>query len=128
MSKPAEVTQRKAKKIHYCADCGKPILPGSEYICVHGRQNGGHFYRKEHIHCDAVINAYCGAMGCEVYYERLDGVVAWIRDEVCAKCADRESCGAGGQDTFSCSVVLRRVLAPTVLYAALQSVRENETF
>ncbi len=126
MNDLASITQRKAQKLHFCDDCGRPILRGCEYLSIHGQQNGKYFYKKEHIHCDAVVNAYCAETGREVFYGRLDSVVEWLRDSVCPGCIESGTCRRAGQDTFSCQIALRRVLPPTVLYAALQSVKENE--
>lgn len=121
----ADTTQQKARKIHFCNDCGKPILPGCEYINTRISHNGKKVSKKEHIHCDAVINAYCAETGNEVCYERLDPVCKWICDEVCVKCKYADECTIGGQEMFSCRHVLTRILSPTVLSAALQSAKDN---
>lgn len=127
MTELANVTQRRARKIHYCSDCGKPILPGSEYLSVKGMDCGQFFYEKEHIHCDALINAYCAANDREVFYDRLDEVVEWLRDTACTECLRAGECTRGGQDTFACTTALMKVLPPSLLFAALQSVRESES-
>lgn len=53
MSEICSVIQRKAKKIHFCDVCGKPIIPGSEYLAIRSAQDGRFWHNKEHIHCDA---------------------------------------------------------------------------
>lgn len=120
-----EVTQRRARKTHFCEVCGKPIVPGSEYISTKSLQEGRFVNVKEHIHCDAVLNAYTKATGAELYYGRMDEVVVWLRDEVCSECPHESTCRMAGQDIFACTYALRRVLQPTVLRAALESVKLN---
>lgn len=50
-------TFRKAKKPHLCDICGFEIVPGSEYISIRNTQDGKFWYNKEHIHCDALLEA-----------------------------------------------------------------------
>lgn len=126
MNELADITQRRAKKIHYCDDCGKPIMPGCEYLSIRGQENGRYFYKKEHIHCDAVINAYCAAKDCEVFYDRLDEVVEWLQATACPGCILAKDCNRCGLDTFCCIIALKRTLPPTVLSAAIMSVSANE--
>lgn len=125
MNELTSVIQRKARKVHYCSDCGRPILPGCEYLAVRGMQDGSFFYEKEHIHCDAAIRAYEARTSREVYYGRLDEVVEWLYETACPGCPHTGTCRNSGQDIFECTAALRRVLPPTVLSAALESVRKN---
>lgn len=127
MNDHTTITQRRAQKLHCCDDCGLPILRGNEYITVRGQQDGRYIYRKAHIHCDAVISAYSADAGCEVDRSQLNTVVKWLRDSACPGCTIAQRCCRIGQDLFSCSTVLKHVLSPTVLSAALQSVQKNRT-
>lgn len=127
MSEYVTFTQRRAQQTHTCNDCGLPILRGNEYISIRGQRGGRYFYRKTHIHCDAVINAYSAETGCEVDRSDLKAVVAWLRSRTCPGCINSQRCFRIGQDLFGCKVVLRRVLPPTVLSAALQSAQRKQT-
>lgn len=126
MNELVSITQHKARKVHYCNECRYPILRGCEYLSIYRRQDKNLLYKKTHIHCDAVINAYCTMTNREMVYDQLDAVVKWLRDAVCSGCAESGSCRRAGQDTFSCPIALRRVLPPTILHAALRSVEDNK--
>lgn len=125
MNEICSVTQRKAQKAHFCDVCGKPILPGSEYIAIRSAQDSRFWHNKEHIHCDALLDAYTRQTGLGLDYGRLDVVVTWLCAKACSECHHEHSCRFAGQDIFGCTVALRRVLPPTVLSAALESVRKN---
>lgn len=125
MNEICSVTQRQAKKVHFCDVCGKPILPGSEYIAIRSAQDGRFWHNKEHIHCDALLDAYTRQTGLGLDYGRLDVVVTWLCAKACSECHHEHSCRLAGQDIFCCTAALRCVLPPTVLSAALESVRKN---
>lgn len=125
MDEVINVTQCKARKMHYCMDCGRPILPGCEYMHTSGRKNGSFFSAREHIHCDAVINAFMQSTGHEVHYNKLDDVVGWLYENACWNCSENGVCRNRGQDIFRCSRALAAVLDPTILPAALLSVQKH---
>ena len=125
MSEICSVTQHKAKKNHFCDVCGKPIIPGSEYLAIRSTQDGRFWNIKEHIHCDALLNAYTKQTGLGIDFGRLDMVVAWLCAKACSECPIESTCRLAGQDIFTCSAALRRVLQPTVLHAAIESVKRN---
>jgi len=52
-------------------------------------------------------------------------VVTWLCAKACSECPQESSCRLAGQDIFGCTAALRRVLQPTVLHAALESVKAN---
>lgn len=125
MSEICSVIQRKAKKIHFCDVCGKPIIPGSEYLAIRSAQDGRFWHNKEHVHCDALLDAYTRQTGLGLDFGRLDMVVTWLCAKACSECPQESSCRLAGQDIFGCTAALRRVLQPTVLHAALESVKAN---
>jgi len=126
MREICDVTQRKARKAHACDVCGKAILPGSEYIHARSVQDSRYWYNKLHIHCDAVLEAYAKQAGKGVDYERLYEVGDWLFDTACCKCPQEGACRLTGQDILSCKSALMRILPPTTLRAALESVKQNE--
>lgn len=125
MDKTAEVLQQKARINHFCADCGKPILRGCEYLKITWREGRKICHLKEHIHCDAVIAAYCVQHGCDMAPDKLDAVVKWLVDTVCINCKYGFECPLHGQELFSCRTILQSVLPPTFLGAALKSAHDN---
>lgn len=125
MSEICSVIQRKARKTHFCDVCGKPIIPGSEYLAIKSAQDGRFWQNKEHIHCDALLDAYARQTGLELDFGRLDMVVSWLCANACSECLCENSCRLAGQDIFGCTAALRRVLQPTVLHSALESVKAN---
>lgn len=125
MNEICSITQRKAKKAHFCDVCGKSIIPGSEYMDMRYAQDGLFWHSKEHIHCDALLDAYTRQTGLGPDYGRLDIVATWLCAKACSECPNESSCRLAGQDIFACTAALRRVLPPTVLSAALESVRKN---
>ena len=125
MSEICSVIQRKAKKIHFCDVCGKPIIPESEYLAIRSAEDGRFWHNKEHIHCDALLDAYTRQTGLGLDFGRMDMVVTWLCAKACSECSHESSCRLAGQDIFGCTAALRRVLQPTVLHAAMESVRKN---
>lgn len=130
MTEICDVQQRRARKQHSCDVCGAAILPGSEYISFRSMQDGRFWYNKSHIHCDAILNAYIRENGMELGWNELDCVQDWIRDEVCSACSERSGgCMYFMGRLYCCERVIRQLVQPTVLHAALASaaaVKEGE--
>lgn len=123
--------QRKARKNHECDVCGKPILRGCDYIYASQKCDGEIYAFHQHIHCDALLDAFL-ASGCYDGVEySLDEVQEWLSD-LCSdlhhegKCSeddyydkcDRERC-------FECPLIFEKTLTPEIGRAAEQSVRDN---
>lgn len=116
---------RRAKKPHSCDVCGFEIVPGSEYISVKSMQDGKFWYNKEHIHCDAILNAYTKKTCGEIEWGEYNRVLEWIHDEACSECGCSSACRREGKEIFNCTKVLRTVLSPTILPSAIESVKRN---
>lgn len=131
MSTLNEQRQLVARKRHICQLCGRPILPGKEYI----RQkwfDAGFCQASRHIHCDALLDAVSGDLSC-TYSFSCDEVTEILRD-TCAKlhdsgiCSDDDYEDCTDPDCYSCYLVQRERLGinPTILNAAEKSVRDND--
>lgn len=118
-------TFRKAKKPHSCDVCGFEIVPGSEYISIRSMQDGKFWHNKEHIHCDAILNAFTKQTCCEIEWGKYDSVLEWIHDEACSECPCVNDCKKDGMEIMNCTKVLRTVLSPTILPSAIESVKRN---
>lgn len=93
----AEVLNRKeqcARKTHHCELCNGEIYPGESYIRIAFTDGGRAYSFKQHIHCEALVERYCMAMGT---------------DE-CDKWAD-----ACEHTALTCPKVLKALLPPTLL-------------
>ena len=91
MSEICSVIQRKAKKIHFCDVCGKPIIPDSEYLAIRSAEDGRFWHNKEHIHCDALLDAYTRQTGLGLDFGRMDMVVTWLCAKACSECSHESS-------------------------------------
>jgi ribosomal protein S27E len=122
------IEQRKARKKHECHLCGKPILPGCEYIHENFKNEGGKITSlKRHIHCDAMLDAYNEKFNTEEFYDEPE-VLETIWQEVCKKiCGEEqwEECFDDPSCMMSCELCQRELVHPSALGAAIQSVREN---
>lgn len=103
--------ERKARKARRCDICNGEIAPGESYIHSVQADNGRISDWNEHIHCEALAERYCMAMGtgdCE----RGD-VEAWASEEVCSECDTRETCRE--RTPLNCPRVLQGLLPPSLL-------------
>mgnify|MGYP004684398767 CR=1 FL=1 len=137
--------QNVARMRHWCHVCEKDIFPGSQYIRDTFREGKKHLVVCRHIHCDAMLSAWakecCNTklieehrhIGCE------DLMQAWVRDRVCCNCEngylsnvvylgdqDQKDCFSNVRDIVTCKQCIDKILPPSVVGAALQSIRENQ--
>lgn len=122
MSEFIHVTQRKARKTHICDLCHEPILPGSEYIHTTGQGAEGFFTDRTHIHCDAIINDYTTDGAYDGYFD-VEEIKEQYARKGCAGCLKSGEYGDECEiDPVCCPEAAMRVLHPTVLPAALESI------
>ena len=121
--------QLKARKRHVCHLCGRPILPGAEYIRAKWFDDG---FREvaRHVHCDVLLNAIAPELSDQSEFTE-DEVTEILRD-TCAelhnngKCSDDDYNTCVDADCYGCYLVqLARIASPVILRAAEKSVREN---
>lgn len=125
MSDFCERRQHRARKPHVCELCNRPILPGCEYILVKGKVEGQFSSYKAHIHCDAIIEDYVNDSMYDGYFDTEEMVEQYIR-KACSGCLERgeydDECEV---DPLFCEKAAQRALHPTVLAAAIESIRAN---
>ncbi len=123
--------QRKARKDHKCDVCGKPILKGREYVFVSQKYDGEINTFHQHIHCDALLEAYLASDWYDGDEYSLDEVWEWLSD-LCndlyheGKCSEEdyeENCDK--ERCFECPLIFEKVLKPEIRRAAEQDVRDN---
>lgn len=110
----AEILNRKeqcARKTHHCELCNGEIYPGESYVRIAFTDGGRAYSSKQHIHCEALAERYCMAMGTDEYDN--DDVHYWAQEEVCAEC-DKWA-DACEHTTLTCPKVLKALLPPTLL-------------
>lgn len=121
--------QRKARKDHKCDVCGKPILKGCEYIFCSQKYDGEIHTFHQHIHCDALLDAFVTSHDGSDY--DLDEVWYWL-SYLCSqlhregKCPDKEyyeDCDK--QRCYECALIREKVLRPEISRAAEQSIKDN---
>src|ERR1700730_10107577 len=54
-------TRRTARKVHHCAECHKPILPGTEYVITATLTDGSVSSYKNCLKCDRIVTAHFAA-------------------------------------------------------------------
>ena len=113
--------QRKARKNHRCAVCGRTITKGTEYIEISGWEYDRICTDRLHIHCDAVVKAFEKT----IHSQKATGgnVRRWIGREVCEKCHQLPECGI---DNLFCQAALRKIILPQHMESALHSAKEVE--
>lgn len=122
--------QNVAKTRHICHVCTKDILPGSQYIRDTFREGKKHLAACRHIYCDAMLSAWakecCSTKLIEEHQHICceDLMQAWIRDQVCCNC--KKDCLSNVGDIVTCKQCIDKILPPSVVGAALQSIRENQ--
>lgn len=120
------INQRKARKRYECHLCGKAILPGNQYIHETFRGDDGFKTNRRHIHCDAMLYAYNSDYNCEGYYYENE-VAETLWSEVCKQiCSEEQQDECDMDDLFACELCQRKVLHPSIIGAAIQSVRDND--
>lgn len=116
--------QHRARRDYVCHLCGKTIRAGAEYIYEVSKYDGRLNDYRRHIHCDALLNAWAYKTGADEYEDSEIGT--YLHDVVCSSCGLRGSGECAEETVFSCDTALVTLLRPTVLAAAMKSVRENE--
>lgn len=114
-----------ARKVHYCHLCGKKIQPGCQYVQEKTNTEGKWETMNRHIHCDAMLDAWSdiyGGDGYEDEYQIMDDIWEHVCEGICTE-ADRNNCGL--HQIFACERCQKEMLNPSILGAAMQSVREN---
>lgn len=116
--------QRKARKQYKCHLCCENILKGNQYIYETYSYDGHIHTCHRHIHCDAMMDAwlsqYCQdeCTFDEIYY----GIV----EDVCQRiCTYEETLECDYDNPYACEKCQRKLLDPSILGAAMQSVRDN---
>lgn len=120
--------QRTARKNHRCELCGKPIFKGCEYIYESQKYDGEIHTYKRHIHCDAMLDACLSTVYPDAGEYDVVSVTECIWDEVCgAICGEdqREECDEDMACLFACELCQKKLLPPSLVGAAIQSVRDN---
>lgn len=126
--------QRKARKSHKCDVCGNPILKGCEYIFSSQKYDGEIHTFHQHIHCDALLDAFLNSDRYDGSEYSLDEVREWLSD-LCneiyreGKCPENdyeENCDKEG--CFECALIREKVLKPEIRRAAEQSIVDNTRF
>ena len=127
MSEFATRAQRRAAREHKCVLCGLPIRAKAEYIHIKVLQDGRYREIRIHIHCDAILSEYAAQNGLEEIdmTSITSDIAGWITETACAV-YNHEDCGRRIRQRCSCPDVLRHIVSPLVLTAALNSVKENE--
>lgn len=103
--------ERKARKARSCDLCNGQIAPGERYVYGVFYDSGDAYDWNMHLHCEALAERYCMAMGtgdCE----RGD-VEAWASEEVCSECDTRETCRE--RTPLNCPRVLQGLLPQSLL-------------
>lgn len=128
MTEFTNVQQHKARKRYVCHLCGSAILPGAEYVYEASKWDGELHQMRRHIHCDAILNAYCDKEEVCEYTE--SEVLEWACDNACAGCRHANEdgvCEDGGTDAvFVCEIAQEKLLPPQYLEAAKKSVVDND--
>lgn len=126
MSEFASRNQRRAVKEHKCWLCSLPIRAKAEYIHIKAFQDGRYREIRIHIHCDAILSEYAEQNELEeIDMTRKADIGEWITETACAV-FNHDDCGRRANERYSCKDVLRHIVSPLVLTAALKSVKENE--
>lgn len=121
------IKQVKARKQYECQLCRASILPGREYVLEKMKIDGEFYTLRRHIHCDAILQVYIDKYCYEDCYDDED-VSDTIRREVCWKiCGNdqEDECSMIPSRPYSCEICLKKMLNPSVLGAAVQSVLDN---
>ena len=135
--------QNVARMRHWCHVCEKDIFPGSQYIRDTFREGKKHLAACRHIHCDAMLSAWtkecCSTKLIEEHQHICceDIMQVWVQDKVCRNCektylsnltnCDGEKrCLSNVRDIVTCKQCIDKILPPSVVGAALQSIRENQ--
>lgn len=120
--------QQRSRKRHDCHLCGKQIAAGVEYIQdKYVADDKKIVTLKRHIHCDAMLQAYNSTYNDDDVYEEQD-VMDTIWQEVCKDICgeeEREECFEDPACMYSCYLCQTKMLHPSILGAAVRSVREN---
>lgn len=120
------ITQIAARKQYVCHMCGKIIFPGRQYILQKRKIDGRFKTLRRHIHCDAMLNAWVTDIrDPEQFWYKEDEVAKDICAHVCtSECNIPDTC-LESLEQFSCEKCQEALLSPSVLGAAIQSVRDN---
>ena len=103
--------ERKARKARRCDICNGEIAPGESYIHSVQADGGRISDWNEHIHCEALAERYCMAVGENEY--DADDVEWWAQNEICSECDKRDD--ACEYTALTCPPVLEGLLPPTLL-------------
>lgn len=103
--------EQKARKTRCCDTCHSEIMPGESYVRIAFTDDGKVRDYSQHIHCDALAERYCMAMGTDEFDG--DDVCWWAQEEVCAEC-DKWA-DACEHTALTCPLVLKALLPPTLL-------------
>lgn len=126
--------QRKARKGHRCDVCGKPIIKGREYVYVSQKYEGEIQTFHQHIHCDALLNAFMESDWFDGTEYSIDEVHEWLsdmcnelfHDGICSEEDYEENCDKGR--CYECALIREKVLKPEIRRAAEQSVKDNKEY
>lgn len=103
--------ERRARRVRRCDTCHDEIVPGESYVHSAFVDGGRVYDYNQHIHCEALCERYCMAMGVNEYDD--DDVEWWAQDEVCTGCDKRDD--ACEHTALTCPLVLEGLLPPTLL-------------
>ena len=114
--------QRKARKEYECQLCGEKILKGRDYIYEHGLYDGKFFNHRQHIHCNAIFEAYFAEPHTDLEYSE-DEIWDYVR-EVCSGCPmyEYDECE---KNPYFCQTVIEKRVPENLWGAALESIKAN---
>ena len=119
------IEQRKARKQYECHLCGKAIFPGRQYIYETFKGDNGFETLRRHIHCDAMLDMYNSEYNPEEYYIDYE-VTETLWDELCKQiCNEDQLDKCSMSDLYACELCQSKLLRPSILRAAIQSVKDN---
>ena len=137
IAKLVRTEQRKTRKRYTCQICCMDILPGSQRMLYTYKSSAGYITFSNHIHCDALLRAWdkkirikdddaAPADATDAHEMRED-----IWKQVCSNCEFRREFEPDGsycspEDIPHCPYCIQKVLPPSMVGAALDSLQEND--
>lgn len=124
MSELFTAVQRKAKKEYVCHICLELIPCGAEHIHRKGKIDGKFAESRMHIHCDALADEYAAKPYFDGYLNTAE-VQDWMQDEACKRCPKWDIDEHCEKNVFFCDEAMRKLLHPTVVSAAIESIKQS---
>lgn len=77
-----------------------------------------------HIHCDALADEYAAKPYFDGYLNTAE-VQDWMQDEACKRCPKWDIDEHCEKNVFFCDEAMRKLLHPTVVSAAIESIKQS---